>query len=215
MDMNKELKKIQKYNFKNDFLKLLKNVFFGKTMGNMRNHRDIKLVTTEARRNYSVSEPKYHTTSFFCENLLVTDMKKTTTNIYEKTSLSIGLLILEISKTVMYEFFHDYVELKYGVKVKLCYMNTYSFIVYIKTEDIYSDIVKDVETRFKTSIYELDRPLPKGKNKVIDLIKNELGGTIMKESVALRAKTCSHLTDNNDEDKKRQKHKKVCRKKKT
>ena len=105
----------------------------------------------------------------------------------------------------MYEFFHDYVEPKYGVKVKLCYMNTCSFIVHLKTEDIYSDIVKDVETRFKTSVYELDRPLPKGKNKVIDLMKDELGGTIMKESVALRAKTCSHLTDNNDEDKKRQK----------
>ena len=82
MDMNKELKKIQKHNFKNDFLKLLKNVFFGKTMGNMRNHRDTKLVTSEARRNYSVSEPKYHTTSFFCENLLDTDKKKKT-NIYE------------------------------------------------------------------------------------------------------------------------------------
>ena len=76
MDMRKELKKIQKHNFKNDFLKLLKNAFFEKTMGNMRNHRDIKLVATKARRNQSVSEPKYHTTSFFYENFLVTDMKK-------------------------------------------------------------------------------------------------------------------------------------------
>ena len=72
-----------------------------------------------------------------------------------------------------------------------------------KTEDIYVDIVKNVETKFDTSNYELDTPLPKGKNKnVIGLMKDELGGKIMKEFAALRAKPFSYLTDNNDEDKK-------------
>ena len=81
----------------------------------------------------------------------------------------------------MYEFWYDYVKPKYGEKVKLCYMDTDSFIVYIKTDDIYKDIAEDVETRFDTSNYELDRPLPKGKNKkVIGLMKDELGGQIMK-----------------------------------
>ena len=80
-------------------------------------------------------------------------------------------------------------------------MDTDSFIVYIKAEGIYPDIVKDVETRFDTSNYELDGPLPKWKNKkVIGLMKDELGGKLMKEFAALRAKTCSYLTDNNDED---------------
>ena len=65
----------------------------------------------------------------------------------------------------MYEFWYDYVKPKYGEKVKLCYMDTDSFIVYIKTEDIYKDIAEDVETRFDTSNYELDRLSPKGKNK--------------------------------------------------
>ena len=74
---------------------------------------------------------------------------------------------------------------------------------YIKTDDIYKDIAEDVETRFDTSNYELDRPLPKGKNKkVIGLMKDELGGQIMKEFVGLRAKTYSYLKDNNDKDKK-------------
>ena len=63
----------------------------------------------------------------------------------------------------MYEFQYDYVQPKYGEKAKLCYMDTDSFIIYIKTEDIYSDIAKDIEKRFDTSSYKLDRPLPKGK----------------------------------------------------
>ena len=69
----------------------------------------------------------------------------------------------------MYEFWYDYVKPKYGEKTKLCYMDTNSFIVYIKRDDIYKDIAKYVATRFDTSNYELDRPLPRGKNKkVID-----------------------------------------------
>ena len=76
----------------------------------------------------------------------------------------------------MYEFWYDYAKPKYTEKTKLCYMNTGSFMVYIKTEEICIDIVKDVETRFDTSNYPLERPLPKGKNnKVIGLLKNELG----------------------------------------
>ena len=90
-------------------------------------------------------------------------------------------------------FWYDYVKLKYGEKVKLCYMDTDSFIVYIKTDDIYKDIAEDFETRFDTSNYELDRPLPKGNNeKIIGLVKNELGGKIMTNFVGLRAKTCSY-----------------------
>ena len=79
----------------------------------------------------------------------------------------LGLSILQISKIVMYEFCYNYLNGKYGEKVKLCYMDTDSFIVYIKqkTEDIYSDKLKDVETRFDTSNYELDIPLPKEKKQ--------------------------------------------------
>ena len=113
------------------------------------------------------------------------------------------LSILEISKTLMYEFWYDYVKPKYGDNVKLCYMDTDSFIMHIKTKDFYEDIANDVKKRFDTSIYEVNRPLPTGKNKkVIGLMKNELGGTIMTEYVALRPKTFSYLTDDCEEDKK-------------
>ena len=80
------------------------------------------------------------------------------------------LSILELSKTLMYEFWYDYVKPKYGEKSKMCYMDTDSFIVYIKTDDICKDIAEDVETRFDTSNYELDRPLSKGKNKTTNWI---------------------------------------------
>ena len=80
----------------------------------------------------------------------------------------------------MYEFWYDYVKAKYDEKAKLRYMNTDSFIVYIKTDDIYKDIAEDVETGFDTSNYELERPLLKGKNKkVVRLMKDELGGKVM------------------------------------
>ena len=77
----------------------------------------------------------------------------------------LGLSVLELSKILIYEFWYDYVKPKHGEKVKLCYMDTDSFIVYIKTDDIYKDIAEDVETRFDTSTYELDRPFPKEKDK--------------------------------------------------
>ena len=116
-------------------------------------------------------------------------MKKKIKNpqIFMNQPVYLGLSILEINKIVMYEFWQDYVKPKYGEKAKLCYIDTECFIVYIKTEDIYANIRRDVEVRFYTSNYELDRPLSKGKNtKVIGLMKDELGGTIIKYFAALR-----------------------------
>ena len=99
----------------------------------------------------------------------------------------------------MYHVGYDYVKPKYGEKAKLCYIDTDSFIVYIKSDDIYKDIARDAETRSDTSNYELkcnsiERSLPKGKNKkVIRLMKNELDGKIMTKLAELRAKTYSYL----------------------
>ena len=113
----------------------------------------------------------------------------------------LGLSILELSKILMYEFWYGYVKPKNGKKVKLCYMDTGIFIVYIKTDDIYKDIAEDVETRFDASNYDLDRPFPKGKNKkVIELMKDEFGRKIMTKFVGLRVKTYSYLIDDDSED---------------
>ena len=140
-------------------------------------------------------------------------MKKT--QVLMNNPVYLGLSILDLSKTVMYGFWYDYIKPKYGGKAKLCYMNTGSFIAHVKTDDIYRDIAKDVETRFYTSDYELDRPLPMGKNKqVIGLMKDKLGGQIMKKFVGLRGNTYSYLKDNDDEYQKSKRDKKVfCKKK--
>ena len=103
----------------------------------------------------------------------------------------------------MYEIWYGYIKAKYGDNVKLCYMDTDSFIMNIKTEDFYKNIANDVEKRFDTSNYECDRPLPTGKNKkLIGLMKDELGGRIIMEFVTLRPKTYSYLTDDGKEDRK-------------
>ena len=181
--------------------KILNYSVFGKTMENVRNHRDIKLVTADKRRNQLVSEPNYHTTKYFSENLLAIKMKKI--KVKMNKPLYLGLSILEISKTLMYEFWYDYIKPKYQGNIKLCYMDTDSFIIYIKTEDVYENMANDVEKRFDTSNYKVNRPLPTGKNKkVIGLMKDELGGKIMIEFAAFRPKTYSYLVDDSNSDKK-------------
>ena len=167
----------------------------------VRKHRDIKLVTTDRRRNQLVLEPNYHAIKCFSENLLTIEMKKT--KIKMNKPIYLELSMLEISKILMHEVWYDYRKPRYGDNVKLCYMDADSFIMHIKTEDVYKDIANDVEKRFDTSSYEVDRPLSTGKNKkVIGLMKDELGGKIITEFVALRPKTYSYLTDDCKEDKK-------------
>ena len=201
IDMNTELRKNAKNDFEKDFFKLMNNAVFGKTMENVRKHRDIKLATTDKRTNQLVTELNYYAIKCFSENLLAIEMKKA--KVKMNKPIYLGLSILEISKILMYEFWYDYMKPKYGDNVKLCYMDTNSFIMNIKTEDFYKDIANDVEKRLNTSNYEVHRPLPAGKNKkVIGLTKDELGGKIITEFVALRPKTYSYLTDDCKEDKK-------------
>ena len=113
----------------------MNNSVFGKTMENVRKHRDIKLVTTDEKRNKLVSEPNYHTTKRFSENLLAIEMKKT--KVKMNKPIYLGMSILDISKTLMYKFWYDYIKPKYGDRAKLHYTDTDSFIIYIVTEDFY------------------------------------------------------------------------------
>ena len=116
-------------------------------------------------------------------------MKKT--EITMNKPVYLGMAILDISKTLMYELCYDYVKPKYGDRTKLCYTDTDSFVIYIKTKDFYEDIVDDVEKWFDTSDYNENdkRPLPIGENKkVIGLFKDELSGKIITKFVVLRGK---------------------------
>ena len=201
IDMNTKLRKEAKNDCEKDLFKLMNNSVFGKTMENIRKHRDIKLVTTDKKRSKLVSEPNYHTINLISEDLSIIEMKKT--KVKMNKPIYLGLSILEISKILMYEFWYDYMKPKYNDKVKLCYMDTDSFIMNIKTNDFYKDISNDLENRFDTSNYEVNRPLPTGKNKkVIGLVKDELGGMIIMEFITLRPKAYSFITDNGKEDKK-------------
>ena len=127
--MNIELGQKSKNNFEKDFFTLTNNSVFRKTMENVRKYRDTKLVTTERRRNYLVSEPNYHNKVFHRKFISNKDLKKTPQILMNKPAY-LGLSILDLSKTAMYEFWYDYIKSKYGEKAKLCYLDTDSFIVH-------------------------------------------------------------------------------------
>ena len=177
IDMNTKLKTEAKNDFEENFFKLMNNAVFGKTMENVKTHRDIKLVATDKRRIQLVSEPNYRTTKWFSKDLLAIEIKKT--NVKMNKPVYLGLSILDISKTLMHEFWQDYIKPKYQDNAKLCYMDTDSFVIRVKTKDFYEDIANDVKKWFGTSNYDVDRSLPKGMNKkVLGLMKDELRGKI-------------------------------------
>ena len=138
--------------------------------------------------------------SFSQKKKLAIEMKKTETLMNKPVSL--GHSTVELRKILMYEFWYDYAKPKYGGKAKLFHC-IYKVAVYIKIDDIYKDIPEDVETRFDTSNYKLDRPLTKERNKkVTGLMKDELGRKIMIKFVGLRVKTYSYLINDASKDKK-------------
>ena len=209
--LNTKLRKDAKNEFEKDFFKLINNSVFGKTMENIRNHKDMKLVTSDKKYLKYVMKPNFKDGHPFSKHLFAVEMGKT--EITMNKPVYLGQAILDLSKTLMYEFHYDYMRPKYGSKVKLCYMDTDSFVYEIETKDFYRDIAKDVEKRFDTSGYSKDenRPLPIRENKkVIGLMKDELGGKIMTEFVALRAKMYAYRKIDKEVEEKRCKGTKKC-----
>ena len=202
IDMNTKLRKEAKNEFEKDFFMLMNTSVFRKTMKNVRKHRDIKLVTTEEKRIKLVSEPNYHTTKHFSKNLLAIKMIKAKVKMNKAAYL--GMSILDIRKTLMYEIWYDYVKPKYKDKTKLHSSDTDSFVIDIFTEQFFKDINNDVERWFDASTYDENdkRPLQIGVNKIIGMFKDQLGGKIMKEFCALRAKTNTYLMDDDSKRKK-------------
>ena len=126
IDMNTELRTEAKNSFEKNFFKLTNNAVFGKAMENVRKHRDIKSVTTYKRRNQLATEPNYHTTKYFSENLLAIEMKKT--KVKMNTPVYLGMSILDISETLKYEFWYDYIKPKYQNKAKLRILTALLFV---------------------------------------------------------------------------------------
>ena len=202
IDLNTRLRMVAKNDFEKDFYKLMNNSVFGKTMENIRKDRDIKLVNNKEDYLKQVMKHNFKGGVLLRADLMSCEIGKVKVKMNEPVYL--GQAILDLSKTIMYEFHYDYMKRKYNESdLKLLYMDTDSLVYDIKTEDFYKDIAEDVETRFDTSGYEPNRPLLIGKNKkVIGLMKDELGGKIIKEFISLRLKMYSYKIGEKDEPKK-------------
>ena len=167
--LNTKLRKDAKNEFGKDFFKLMNNTVFGKTMENIRNHKDINLVTSDKKYLKYVMKPNFKDGHPFSKHLLAVEMGKG--EITMNKPVYLGQVVLDISKTLTYEFYYDYMRAKYGTKVRLCYMDTDSFVYEVETEDFYRDIANDVGKSFYTSGYSSNdnRVLPIGKNLKRDI----------------------------------------------
>ena len=202
IEMNTNLRTKAKNNFEKDFFKLMNNSVFGKTMENIRNRVNVKLVNTEERLKKLSAKPNYKSCKIFNENLISVHMKKTSLTMNKPVYL--GMCILDLSKTIMYDFHYNYIKPKYGAKAKLLFTDTDSFMYEIETEDFYKDISKDVKDRFDTSDYPENHPsgIPTGINKkVLGMFKDEAAGKRIKEFVGLRAKLYSFIMEDGKENK--------------
>ena len=203
IDMNTKLRRQAKNDFEKDYFKLKNNSAFGKTMENIRKHRDIKLINNDKKRKVLASEPNCHATQPISKDLLIMEMRKR--EFYMNKLIYLGQTILDISKTVMYEFWYDYIKPKYANIVELCYMDTDTFLMKIKSNDFYKDVSNDVEKWFDTSNFDVNdnRPLTIGKNKnVIGKFKDELGGKVMSDFCVHEAKIYAFKLDNDNDVKK-------------
>ena len=203
IDLNTNLRSKANNDFEKDFFKLMNNSVFGKTMENIRNRVDIRLVTNQKDAKKLISKPNYQHRTIFCENLVAIHMKKT--KLVFNKPVYLGMCILDLSKTIMYNFHYNYIKPKYGEKVKLLFTDTDSLAYLIETEDFYKDIAPDVRERFDTSNFPKNHPsgIEVGINKkVINMFKDEAGGKQIAEFVGLRAKLYSYRMDEGEEIKK-------------
>ena len=203
IDMNTKLRTKAKNNFEKDFFKLMNNAVFGKTMENIRKRVDVKLVNDRVKARKLVAKPNFNHLNIFCEELVAIHMKKTSLTMNKP--VYVGMCILDLSKTIMYEIHYNYIKPKYGDKAILLFTDTDSLMYEIQTEDFYKDISGDVKDRFDTSDYPPNHPsgIPTGCNKkVLGMFKDEAGGKIIDEFVGLRSKLYSYKMLEGEETKK-------------
>ena len=204
IDKNTNLRAMAKNNFEKDFYKLMNNSVFGKTMENLRNRVDVRLVNTKEKLRKLVAKPNLKSPpKIYSENLVSVHMRKT--SLLMNKPIYLGMCILDLSKIIMYDFHYNYIKSKYADKAKLLFTDTDSLMYEIETEDFYKDISGDVKDRFDTSDYPENHPsgIPTGENKkVLGMMKDEVAGKIIKEFVGLRSKLYSFVMDDGGETKK-------------
>ena len=198
IDLNTELRTKAKNNFEKDFFKLMNNSVFGKTMENIEKRVNVKLVTKREKAMKLSSDPNFESFTIFDENLIAIHMKRE--KLFYNKPIYLGMCILDLSKTLMFEFHYDYIKNKYSDRAKLLMTVTDSLIYEIKTDDLYYDISKDVESKFNTSEFNKNHPAVVGSvkfkvgvnKKVIGMFKDETAGKQIEEFVGLRAKLYSY-----------------------
>ncbi|XP_060525076.1 uncharacterized protein LOC132701296 [Cylas formicarius] len=192
IDHNNKLRTQAKTKFGINLYKLFNNAAYGKTMENIRKHRIVKFVKAWDGRYGAknlISSPRFHSRTILDNNLLLIELKKS--ELCFNKPLYIGMSILDLSKTTMYEFHYNYMLPNLGPeKCKIQYMDTDSFIYNIKCYDAYESVIKADLTKFDTSDYPNDNPynIPQINKKVLGLMKDETNGTIISHYAGLRSK---------------------------
>ena len=207
--MNTEFRKRAKNDFETDFYKLMNNSVFGKTMENLRNRVDMKIVRDweNDKIRKLLSSPSFDRFTIFGNDMAGIHMRKT--KLVLNKPVYTGMTILENSKILMYDFYYNYLKARYGHKCELVYTDTDSLILDIQTEDVYKDM-KEHSWLYDTSNYAKDHPLYDNRNKkVLGKMKDECGGLAIEEVVAIRPKMYSILK----EGKKKRKESEGCDKK--
>ena len=195
IDYNTEKRKNAKNDFEKDFFKLMNNSVFGKTMENIRKRVDVRLVTDEKKLLKLTSKPTYVSSKIFNENLVAVHKIKETLTLNRPAY--VGMCILDLSKTLMYDFHYNYIKAKYGKKAKLLFTDTDSLTYEIEAKDVYKDFYEDKD-KFDNSDYPKYSPyFYKENKKVIGKFKDESAGIPITEFVGLRSKMYSYIKDNN------------------
>ena len=203
IDLNTDLRTKASNDFEKDFFKLMNNSVFGKTIENIEKRVNVKLVTKREEAIKLSSQPNFERHTIFDENLIAVHMKKT--SLFYNKPIYLGICILDLSKTLMFEFHYDYIRKMYPDRAKLLMTDTDSLFYEIKTDDFYKDISKDVESKFDTSEFDKNHPaissvgFKVGVNKkVIGMFKDETAGKQIEEFVGLRPKSYSYKLNEKD-----------------
>ena len=202
IEFNTEIRKKATNAFEKDFFKLMNNSVFGKKMENIRNRVDIKLVNNKKKAIELTRKLNYNSWTWFSENLVATHMNRI--KLYFNKPIYIGMSILDISKTLIYNFHYKYMNPKFKQNQQLLFTDTDSLCYEIKNVDFYKEIKPDINSKFDTS--DLDKKnkfgFPQVNKNVLGLMKDEFGGKIALEFVGLRSKMYCILIDNDNEIKK-------------
>ena len=194
-----ELRKPASNSFEKDFLKLMNNPVFGKTIENIRKRQNVILVDDKQKAVKLASKPNFERRTIFDENLIANHMKKT--EVYFNTPIYVGQAILDLSKTLMFDCHYNYIRKKYDNKAELLFTDTDSLMYLIETDDVYHDFAADVKKKFDTSDYPENHPsgIKAGVNKkVIGKFKDEAAGKQITHFVGLRLKLYSFKIEDSD-----------------